>query len=543
MLIVGGSLNGLSTALFLADRGVRCLVVERHPQTTVQYKFRGISPRSMELYRGAGIEADIRAHRTGDQKSAPLARTANLAAEEVTWQDMPWADTSDIGPASAATCDQDHLEPILRVHAERRGAEVRFNTELLDVEQDADGVHARIRDRGTGREEVVHASYLVVADGTKGPVRERLGIERHGPGVLQSWMNVIFEADLSPVLQGRRYTSVFLTDINGTFVPREESERRWLMAVPYRSELGERPEDFDDAHCIALVRKGAGRPDLAVTIVDARPWDAAAFVADRYVEGRAFLVGDTAHVMPPTGGFGGNTGIHDAHNLAWKLDAVLRGVAGPRLLDTYESERRPVAERTLAQALARLQAWFKDPGKTLPPAEPIVDDAAVVFGYIYPAGAFIPDDMPRANEMFENSRAPSGRPGTRAAHVVVERDDERLSTIDLCNGHWVLLAGPEGGAWCEAAGQIDSAAAFGLRCYQLGPRGELQDVEDRWRAAFGVSDRGAILIRPDGFIAWRAREASEHPDRTLRDALDRLTFAGSANDESAVRSRDTLEDV
>jgi putative polyketide hydroxylase len=207
-------------------------------------------------------------------------------------------------------------------------------------------------------------------------MRQALGITRHGPGVLQHWMNVIFDTDLKPILDGRPIRSVFLTDINGTFVPRDGG--RWLMAVQYVPEQDQRPEDFTDAYCLDLIRRGAGRSDLTVKIVDARPWDAAAEVADRYAAGRAFLVGDTAHVIPPTGGFGGNTGIHDAHNLAWKLAAVLRGVAGPRLLETYDEERRPVAEGTMSQALARLQAWFKDPSNKLPPAEPIIDDYAVI---------------------------------------------------------------------------------------------------------------------------------------------------------------------
>src|ERR1044071_4765579 len=144
------------------------------------------------------------------------------------------------------------------------------------------------------------------------------------------------------------------------------------------------PKNFTPDRCRDLIRRGAGRPDLKVNFVDARRWEAAAAVADRYTEGRAFLVGDTAHVMPPTGGFGGNTGIHDAHNLAWKLDAVFLGAAGAPPLDTYDQERRPVAERTLAQSLARLQAWFKDPRQKLPPPEPIVADEAVIFGYRYP---------------------------------------------------------------------------------------------------------------------------------------------------------------
>jgi putative polyketide hydroxylase len=169
---------------------------------------------------------------------------------------------------------------------------------------------------------------------------------------------VIFDTDLSPELQGRRITPVFVEDINGTLVPREGISR-WSMAVQYVPEQGEKAEDFTPELCAQLVRKGAGRTDTKVEIVDIRPWEMAAYLADRYSTGRAYLVGDTAHVIPPTGGFGGNTGIHDAHNLAWKLDAVVRGVAGPALLGTYELERRPVAERTLAQALARLQAWWQ----------------------------------------------------------------------------------------------------------------------------------------------------------------------------------------
>jgi putative polyketide hydroxylase len=184
----------------------------------------------------------------------------------------------------------------------------------VDFEQDERGVRARIRNLGTHKEEIVTASYLIAADGTSGTTREALGIERHGPGVLQPWMNVIVDTDLHPVLDGKPLTSVFLTDINGTFVPRDEG--RWLMAVQYVPERDERAEDFTDEYCRELILKGAGRADVKVNIVDARSWEVAALVADRFVEGRAFLVGDTAHVMPPTGGFGGNTGIHNAHNLA-----------------------------------------------------------------------------------------------------------------------------------------------------------------------------------------------------------------------------------
>jgi putative polyketide hydroxylase len=343
-------------------------------------------------------------------------------------------------------------------------------------------------------------------------------MDRHGPGVLQHWMNVIFDTDLSPELAGRPLTSVFLTDINGTFVPREESGR-WLMALPYRPEAGERAADFTDERCLELIRKAAGRSDIKARIVDVRPWEVAAYVADRYREGRAFLVGDTAHLMPPTGGFGGNTGIHDAHNLAWKLDAVLRGAAGPRLLDSYDLERRPLAERTLGQALARLGAWFKDPDRKLPPPETIVADEAVIFGHRYGAGALVaePDTSPQDPEDFENPREPSGRPGTRAAHLIVERAGEPLSTLDLFGRGFVLLT--EAGAWCQAAARLAGSHGLPLECYRVGADGDLVDVQDRWRWAYGVAESGAVLVRPDGLIAWRARQMAAQPEATLRQAL------------------------
>jgi 2-polyprenyl-6-methoxyphenol hydroxylase-like FAD-dependent oxidoreductase len=516
VLIVGGSLNGLSTALFLSTHGVPCVVVERHPTTSIQYKFRGISPRSMEIYRQAGVEDEIRAHRTGDQQAAGIARVETLASTNVQWMPAPWSDLSGISPVRSATCDQDRLEPILRARAERLGADVRFDTELVDLEQDDREIRARIRRRPTGDVDLVRASYLVVADGTSGPVRRRLGIDRHGPGVLQHWMNVIFDCDLTPVLDGRPFTASFVTALNGTFVPREDG--RWLMALQYSPERGERAEDFDEARCLSLIRKGAGRPDLDARIVDARSWEVAACVADRFSTGRAFLVGDTAHVMPPTGGFGGNTGIHDGHNLAWKLAAVVNGEAGPRLLDTYDAERRPIAERTLAQALARLRQWFEDPAGKLPPAEPIADDAAVIFGYRYAAGALVPEEDARDRNVFEDPHAPSGRPGTRAPHLVVEHGGTIRSSLDLYDGRWTLLCGPAGQPWCAAVD--DGPQVPQVQAYCLG--NDLHDVHHGWTSRFGVGDRGAVLIRPDGFVAWRARELAPDPRSAVRAAMARL---------------------
>jgi hypothetical protein len=343
-------------------------------------------------------------------------------------------------------------------------------------------------------------------------------------------MNVIFEADLPAMIQGRALRSAFVTDINGTLVPR--GDVRWLMAVQYVPERGERADDFTPDRCRDLIRRGAGRADLEVNVIDARSWEAAAAVADRYSSGRIFLVGDSAHVMPPTGGFGGNTGIQDAHNIAWKLDAVLTGAAGRRLLDTYDAERRPIADATVAQALARLQAWFKDPSRKLPPPEPIVDDQAVMFGYRYPEGAFVVEGD-SAGSLFEDPRTPSGRPGSRAPHVIVEHAGERLSTIDAFANQWVLAYGPKGQLWPDLLNRSKAASLLGVDSQGFEPAGELRDVDGRALTAYGIDHHGAVLIRPDGFIAWRRRSGSGAAQADLEAALNHVLGTHQSRDREA----------
>src|SRR5262249_48348089 len=160
-----------------------------------------ISPRSMEIYRAAGVEEEIRRCDPIDDRSASIARMKNLSDPDVKWQGVPWADTSDISPTTAGVCDQDLLEPILRSHAERHGGDVRFNAELLGFDQDSGGVSAVIKNRDTQQENSVRAQYMIAADGTHSTIRDALDIERHGPGILQHWMNVIFDTDLEPTIQ------------------------------------------------------------------------------------------------------------------------------------------------------------------------------------------------------------------------------------------------------------------------------------------------------------------------------------------------------
>lgn len=501
VLIVGGGLNGLTTAALLARLGVDCLVAERHEGTSIQYKFAGISPRSMEVFRGLGIEGEIRASRTGDQQGGGIARGRTLSDPGLVWGGPAWPDTSDVSPTPPATCDQHVLEPILKQCAERYGAVMRFGWECLEATETTDGIRASLRNLRDNREEEVSARYLVVADGAGGTLREAFGIGVHGPGPLQHWMNVIFDTDMSDEIGGKRFTSCFVTDLNATVTPRPGG--RWLLALQYFPEKGEAPEEFDAGRSRELVRSAAGR-DVRADLVDARPWTVAARVADRFRKGRAFLIGDCAHLMPPTGAFGGNTGIHDAQNLAWKLALVLRGEASPDLLDSYDAERRPVVERTLEQALARLQKWFRDPAGRLPPAVAVVDDYDVVFGQRYDAGAIV-QEAPPPSRPFEPFRGLSGRPGTRMPHVVLE---DGSSTLDWPNDRPLLLTTSP--AWLAVAQDLVPSDGAVDVC---SPDGD-------WQVPFGVGREGALLVRPDGFVAWRAVKGTTASAAELKRGLD-----------------------
>ena len=266
--------------------------------------------------------------------------------------------------------------------------------------------------------------------------------------------------------------------------------------------------DVSEARLIELVRAGVGVPDLPVRIDGFTRWRASACVAGKFREDRIFIVGDAAHLMPPNGGFGGNTGIHDAHNLAWKMALVLKGHAPERLLDTYMTDRKPIAEFTVEQAFARYvdrtAPWLKAVEK---PA-PLVHDFHIELGYLY--------DTP--GSMHADPRETRAMPGSRAPHLWLTKSGQRVSTMDLIE-NYVLLAGPDGAAWVDAASNVAQKSAVPLDAYCVGR--DLGDSDGSFSAAYGISSRGAALVRPDGFVAWRSQGETSDPTAVLAAALAR----------------------
>ncbi|MFJ3335885.1 FAD-dependent oxidoreductase [Streptomyces sp. NPDC086766] len=510
VLIVGGSLVGLSAAVFLAHHGVRCTLVERHPGTSIHPRAVGYYPRTAELLRQAGVEDAARKEAAGFETHRTRAGVTSLAGEVLfSKEELEGGDElGDLTPSRLLLLPQDRLEPLLRDRAVELGADLRFGTELLSFAEDPGGVTAVLADRDGGTR-TFRSDYLVACDGPRSTVREALKVPRRGRGVLSRHVSIAFGADLRPVLGDRRYSVVHVKnpDVMGILV-HDDTLTGGTLIVGYRPEDGESLDDFTDARCAELVTAAVGSPDVDVTIRSRFPWDMAEQVAEGFVHGRVLLAGDAAHVVPPTGGYGANTGIADAHNLAWKLALVVDGLAGADLLRTYDAERRPVAAYTAEQGSLQLAVRS---GSATPEQQAATADAlTVTMGQAYRSTAVVPE--PGAEELPApaDPRTLRGRAGTRAPYVVLARDGAPVPTLDLFGGGFVLLAGERGGEWLTAAVAASSALGLKVTARRVVPgtgggSGTLADPDGHWAERYGgLAPEGAVLVRPDGVVAWRS---------------------------------------
>ncbi|WP_330458534.1 FAD-dependent monooxygenase [Streptomyces sp. NBC_00820] len=542
VLIVGGSLVGLSTSVFLGRLGVRHMLVERHSGTSHHPRGRGNNVRTMELFRVADLEPDIKAAASLLADNHGILQTPTLVGDAGEWLFKhidPGGGLAGLSPTNWCLCSQNDLEPVLVDHARELGGDLRYFHQMESFEQDADGVTAIVRDRRTEETLTVRADYLVAADGPRSPVRSALGITRSGPGELFANVSVTFRsAALADVVGDRRFICCYLThpDADGALLPVDNKEH-WVFHAPWHPERGESLEEFTEERLQRHIRAAVGVDDLDVRITGMASWRAAERVADHYGTGRVFLAGDSAHEMSPTGAFGSNTGIQDAHNLAWKIAAVLDGWAGPGLLSTYDTERRPVALATSARASAR-SVEHSHPG--FAPA-PGVGGAKrggilnVVLGYHYPHGAALGTDPD--HPVVPDTLTRGGAPGTRAPHLWLRRAGKRLSTLDLYERSLVLLTdSPDDAGWHEAARRVAATDGIPLDAYRIGPSADADLTYDTegtenspapdWAELHGTTADGAVLIRPDGFVAWRATEAVPDPEGTLRQVLKELLSTG-----------------
>jgi 2-polyprenyl-6-methoxyphenol hydroxylase-like FAD-dependent oxidoreductase len=524
VLIVGGGPVGLTTSILLSRYGVASRVVERHPGTAFHPKARNINMRTMEVFRQCGVEDAVRKAGLAIERTVYLIWAESLAGLEIERRVPRRSNTFGDAPSAVrhCLCAQDDLEPALRKYAEALApGTIAFGTELANFEQDASGVTATVRDADGERQ--IRAQYMIAADGARSRVRPALGIPLHGMREVYRSINVLMTADLERWVKDRP-AAIYLIQQPGlrcTFLT-INGANRWGFLINLPSDASFEP--YTAERCAEVVRSAAGVPELEVRILGIDPWVAAALVAERFRAGRVFIAGDAAHEMPPTGGFGLNTGVQDVHNLAWKLAAVLKGWAKPELLDTYDTERRPWGQFVTDEALAHAFSMGRGPqagGDSPMRARPeFHSELGVIFGASYDSPAIIADGTERP--VLENPVAqyiPTARPGARAPHVWLQTNGHRTATHDLIGMGFALFAGERGGPWRDAARAVSASLEVPMSAYTVGAGADLADPDGRWAEAYGVEKDGAVLVRPDGHVAWRKRAGVTDPARELERAM------------------------
>lgn len=523
VLIAGAGVTGLSASLFLAQQGVRSLVVERREGTSLLPRARGVNGRTMELMRELGLADEIRAAGERLAPAVGLYRARTLVDMLRREGRGSWltqtarargfrGQESKASPTGPCRCTQDLFEPILLRAAHERGVDARFSTELTSFAQDAAGVTAALRDCKTGAERSVGADYLIGADGARSVVRATLGIARSGSPAYGHMVNVLFRAELASLVRGREFSLCLVENaaMRG-LIASIDNAHTWAIHIPYDPERGERPEDFTVSRCETLVRDAVGIADLKVEIVGVSPWQSAVRLAERYRQGRVFLAGDAAHSMPPWGGLGANTAIQDAHNLAWKLALVLSGAARDELLDTYEIERLPIgrAAGEISGSLNGEHGLLAVPQRlgmlgVLWAMRRVFPYSTM--GYGYTSSAVVLERGARPGPGTVSLR---GQPGTRVPHVWITRGTQCMSTLDLVGRRFVLLAGPDGSPWCDAGS---------TEAQRLGVRLDCESISEI--RPLGIRRDGALLVRPDGMVGWRSKRSG--PPQLLAKAFRQI---------------------
>ncbi|KAL8661303.1 MAG: hypothetical protein Q9202_005728 [Teloschistes flavicans] len=533
VLIVGGGIVGLSASLFLSYHNIHSLVIERHSGTSIHPRARSVNARTMELFRHLGIED--RVHEAGASLSPSMGIYSGQSLREVI-EPKPRAEgprtfplaglIKQISPSSGTFVTQDMIEPVLVDVARERGAEARFGTDCLHVEQDSHGVTATLKDRESGATSTVRANYLIAADGAGSPIRTRLHVPTTGRGTMGHLLNILFHADLKSLVDRREFSlcRIECPQVTGLFTSINNSDR-WVFHLWVDPSKGEQASDFPPERCKELLRIALGLPDVEIDIKSTLPWEPSVRIAERLQHGRIFLAGDAAHQMPPWAGQGATSGIADVHNLAWKLAAVMNGQANEALLETYDMERVPVGQAAAeASANAADEKGIISTKKNFTVALGFLKRMLIVtgHGYSYVSQAVCEEiTSPLGGLTWRPWTLPSllfsidGRPGSRAPHVWVEQHGRRVSTLDVCGKTFVLLAGADGASWVGCAQKLSSVLDIEIAAYCVGPQGDLISPKGIFESAAGVSSQGAVLVRPDDFVVWRHRRQCSDPQAEL----------------------------
>ena len=578
VLIVGGGGAGLTSSMLLSTLGVEHLLVSSLPSTSILPKAHVLNQRTMEILGDVGVAEPIFAKSTPAENMRYMGWYAGFTGEDPdfgrlitkveSWgcgyENLNWLQASS---CRSANLPQIRLEPLMKTRAEELNpGKVRFHHELIGLEQDGDGVTARIKNHDTGEEYTVRSRYVLGCDGGR-TIPKMVGIDIEGLGVLFQTATAHVSADLSklapdPDVLIRWIWCPAISEM-AVLVPMgpdhwgPDSEE-WVFHVTYQ---GEGPKTLTDKQIEENMRAALGIGDLPMKVHKITRWAVEGVLAKKFREGRVFLVGDAAHRHPPTGGLGLTSGIQDSQNICWKIAAVLKGQAGETLLDSYEAERRPVDARNIQRSMENSMAHLET-GRAFglnPAAKPDAnwtqlkriwsgkpEDAEhrrgalrairqismeanelnVEYGYRYSSTAVVPDGSPEP-EPIDDVRLyePSTRPGSPLPHAWIDDESgKRRPLKDLvAPGRFLLIAGEDGQDWCAAAATVAAANDLPVDAVRIGHiDGDLFDPRLAWAQFRGITEKGAVLVRPDRVVGWRSAGAAANAAATLAEALETI---------------------
>lgn len=572
VLVVGSGPTGASAAVFLARHGVDVTLISRSRWVSDTPRAHITNARTMEIMRNVGLDEACYARASANAFQANKVWVTTMAGEELgrlmSWGNHPLrrAEYELASPGRMCDLPQWHLEPILLGEAARLGAKLRFENELLSFEQDDKGVKAKVRDHQSGEDFEVRAQYLIAGDGGRSPVAAALKLPMEGEAGMGTAINILFEADLTKFVAHRPGSlySIFdhgFDELTGGYATLRMVRpwTQWVATFPEVATGGSKV-DMTEALVTQVIGGMIGDASVKIKVLGISPWQVNRVIAQKYSVGRVFCAGDAVHRHPPWNGLGSNTCIQDSFNLAWKLALVLKGKAGPALLDTYSEERQPVGRRVVERAIAsfaggrklletlgmrpgqsesqrraafaRLMAPGRDGESLRQRWREAIEERNYVYNTLgvelnqtYQSSAVVSDGTPQP--AFDTDpdlhNHPTTWPGSRLPHCWLEEDAKPVSTQDIC-GHerFTLLTGAGGTAWKEAAGNVVQATGVPIEVREIGLGLPVKDPYGDWARLSEVEDSGCILVRPDLHVGWRSLRMPVHAQAKLHDAVARI---------------------
>ena len=587
ILIIGTGPAGSATAALLSTYGVENLVINRYRWLSNTPRAHITNQRTMEVLRDLGQDVENEAYlfATEQDLMGENIFCESLAGEEIgrmkSWGNHPLskAEHQLSSPCQMNDLPQTFMEPLLFKTACSRGSQSRMSTEYLSHEQDKDGVTTTCLDRLTGREITIRSRFLVGADGGNSKVAEHAGLPFEGQMGVGGSMNILFRADLSRHVAHRPSVLYWVmqpgADVGGIgmgLVRMVRPWNEWLIVWGY--DINQPAPIVDAEFATGVARQLVGDPELEIELLSANTWTVNNLYATHMQAGRVFIMGDAAHRHPPSNGLGSNTSIQDGFNLAWKLAAVIKGQAGPGLLDTYSVERAPIAKQIVTRAnksigefgpifealgmtggadVAKIKASMDARCDATPAAERQrealrqaiafkkyeFDAHGVEMNQRYKSAGVITDGQmePSFDLDAELHYQPTTWPGARVPHAwLYDPEGRKHSTLDITGrGGFTILTGIAGQAWAAAAEKVGKAMGIDLRAHVIGPRRALSDLDGSWARAREVTDSGCVLVRPDHHVAWRAEDLASNPAAELARVLSAILDRDAAARRNAAQ--------